>query len=67
MNIVYYFSPMSLSTKNKDYVAKLKGKIPKLTFVERNTKDSFRLFDILHHGAKIDGNAYICPSIPIDE
>ena len=30
MNIVYYFSPMSLSTKNKDYVTKLQGKIPKL-------------------------------------
>jgi hypothetical protein len=48
MNIVYYFSPMSLSTKNKDYVAKLQGKIPKLHDFSSIVKDD-RLFQDCTH------------------
>jgi hypothetical protein len=48
IEIVYYFSPMSLSTKNKDYVVKLQAKIPKLHDFSSVVKDD-RLFQDCTH------------------
>ncbi|MCL9769745.1 hypothetical protein NAT47_04880 [Flavobacterium sp. HXWNR69] len=52
MNIVYYFSPMSLSIKNKDYVAKLQGKIPKLHDFSSVVKDDLLFQDCTHLNRK---------------
>ena len=52
IEIVYYFSPLSLTTKNKDYVLKLQGKIPKLYNFSAVIKDDSLFKDCTHLNRK---------------
>lgn len=48
IEIVYYCSPMSLQTKNKDYISKLKVKIPELHDFSTVIKDDKLFKDCTH-------------------
>ena len=52
MDIVYYFSPISLRTENKEYVTKLHGKIPKLHDFSSVVKDDSLFQDCTHLNCK---------------